>query len=57
MMMTEWRIDYSIVKGFAKGNPGRLIVVSADESQARALAYEAASIFHDEIKITSIQPL
>jgi hypothetical protein len=57
MMMTEWRIDYSIVKGFAKGNPGRLIVVSADESQARALAYEAASIFHDEIKITGIQPL
>ena len=54
--MIEWRVDYSIVRGYAKGNAGRVLVVGDDEGQARAAAFEAASDVHDEIEIVRVMP-
>jgi hypothetical protein len=57
MMMMEWRVDYSIVRGDAQGGAGRILAVGADERQACEAATEAASDFHDEIEIRGAQPL
>jgi len=56
-MMMEWRVDYSIVRGYARGGAGRVLVVGADEGQACSAALEAALDFHDEIEITAVRPL
>ncbi len=57
MMMMEWRVDYSIVRGYARGGAGRVLVVGVDEHQACNAALEAALDFHDEIEITGVRPL
>jgi hypothetical protein len=57
MMMMEWRVDYSILRGDARGGAGRILVVGADERQACSAALEAACALHDQIQITGARPL
>jgi len=53
-LMKEWRVDYNVVNGFAKGNPGRVLIGADDEPEARRSALEAGVDEHGEIAIVKI---
>jgi hypothetical protein len=53
--MSEWRVDYNVVKGFAEGNAGRVLIGANDEIEAKQSALEAGSDEHGEIAIVKIE--
>ncbi len=53
--MEEWRVDYNVIKGFAEGNPGRVLIGADDESEAHRSALEAGEDEHGEIAIVKIE--
>jgi hypothetical protein len=53
--MSEWRVDYNVVKGFAQGNAGRVLIGADDEAGARRSALEAGVDEHGEIAIVKIE--
>jgi hypothetical protein len=52
--MNEWRVDYNVVKGFAEGNAGRVLIGADDETEAQRSALEAGVDEHGEIAIVKI---
>jgi hypothetical protein len=53
--MSEWRVDYNVVKGFAEGNSGRVLIGADDETSAQRSALEAGVDEHGEIAIVKIE--
>jgi hypothetical protein len=52
--MEEWRVDYNVVKGFAQGNPGRVLIGADTEREAHRSALEAGEDEHGEIAVVKI---
>ena len=55
--MSEWRVDYNVVKGFAEGNAGRVLIGADNETEAQRSALEAGVDEHGEIAIVHIEPM
>jgi hypothetical protein len=53
--MEEWRVDYNVIKGFAEGNAGRVLIGADDESEAHRSALEAGIDEHGEIAVVKIE--